>query len=149
MKLIIPFIFLVTSLYAQNDWVRWEKVKPKYTNFFSEDSTTIIQSSSSNHNFLYNAKIVYKFFISDLDGDNCAFHPTCSQFFVEASLNSNILQGTLMFADRFTRDLNLLKGLAHYPHQPNGKLYDPSHNYLLKVKKIELFPFNQTSSINK
>ncbi|MFZ0454481.1 MAG: membrane protein insertion efficiency factor YidD [Ignavibacteriaceae bacterium] len=79
----------------------------------------------------------YWFFVSDVDGDNCSFSPTCSSFFILAVKKSNILQGTLMFADRFTRDLNLFK-LNHYPRVEDGHFYDPVSLYTLNKKNIKI-----------
>ena len=82
---------------------------------------------------------LYWFFISDVDGDNCSFNPTCSSFFVLAVEKTNILQGTLMFADRFTRDLNLFKP-GNYPHVQDGHFYDPVMLYTLKKSDIKIIP---------
>jgi len=79
----------------------------------------------------------YWFFISDVDGDNCSFDPTCSSFFVLAVKKTNLMQGTLMFADRFTRDLNLFK-LNHYPRVEDGHFYDPVLLYTLNKADINI-----------
>ncbi|MBU0475828.1 MAG: membrane protein insertion efficiency factor YidD [Bacteroidetes bacterium] len=78
----------------------------------------------------------YSFLISDLDGDNCPFYPTCSSFFVQSVNETNIIKGTLMFADRFTRDSNIFKSRSHYPKHISGKLFDPIQNYLLTDSTI-------------
>ena len=80
---------------------------------------------------------IYYFFISDLDGDNCPFYPTCSAFFIQSIKETDLFIGGLMFADRFTRDLNLLKGINHYPIKKSGKFFDPPYNYTLNSQKIK------------
>ncbi len=82
----------------------------------------------------------YSFFISDHDGDNCPFYPTCSEFFVQAVRETNFFQGFFMFADRFTRDTNLLKGMKHYPLHVSERFYDPVCNYKLEFGEIKYFP---------
>ena len=47
-----------------------------------------------------------------------------------------------MFADRFTRDLNLFKK-GHYPLYKTGKFYDPVTNYKLLSNEIKVIPSNQ------
>ncbi len=81
----------------------------------------------------------YWFFISDVDGDNCSFSPTCSSFLIRAVKRTNIVQGSLMFADRFTRDLNIFK-LYHYPRVKDGHFYDPVSLYTLDEESIKIIP---------
>jgi putative component of membrane protein insertase Oxa1/YidC/SpoIIIJ protein YidD len=78
----------------------------------------------------------YWFFISGVDGDNCPFQPSCSSFFVESVKETNLIQGILMFADRFTRDINFYKREEHYPRAGNGRYFDPASLYTLKKEKI-------------
>ena len=132
-SLFIIFVFLI-NVTAQTDWVRWEKAKVDYSiNLGGKDKSDQGDSSSSSLTIL---KDGYSFFISDLDGDNCPFYPTCSSFFVESVSETNIVKGTLMFADRFTRDSNLFKTHEHYPIHISGKFYDPTFNYLLQDSSI-------------
>jgi putative component of membrane protein insertase Oxa1/YidC/SpoIIIJ protein YidD len=82
----------------------------------------------------------YWFFISDVDGDNCPFRPTCSSFFLQSVNETNIFQASLMFFDRFTRDINIEKGHNHYPRQRAGYYYDPAQNYTLNQGRIKYLP---------
>jgi len=127
---ILVFIFLFANIViAQTDWNRWQKAEVNYS--------TDVKGNKENHNHesssssLSILKDGYSFLISDLDGDNCPFYPTCSTFFVESVSETNFIKGTLMFADRFTRDSNLFKTREHYPTHISGRLFDPIANYLL------------------
>ena len=81
----------------------------------------------------------YWFFISDVDGDNCAFEPSCSAFFSDAIDETNIFQATVMFSDRLTRDLNPGKS-NNYPREKSGHYFDPPDNYTLEQGKIHYLP---------
>jgi hypothetical protein len=151
MKYIIFFSFIfVTQLFPQDykhnkepdstDWQKWGKADYSYE--------IPGQSASGKRNYSlsgekFGGKVlksfadVYWFFISDVDGDNCSFSPTCSSFFILAVKKTNIFQGTLMFADRFTRDLNLFK-LNHYPRVRDGHFYDPVSLYTLNEEDIKI-----------
>jgi putative component of membrane protein insertase Oxa1/YidC/SpoIIIJ protein YidD len=82
----------------------------------------------------------YWFFISDVDGDNCPFRPSCSAFLLQSVEKTNIAQGMLMFFDRFTRDMNVYKGHDHYPRVTSGYFYDPPQIYTLNQNKIKYLP---------
>ena len=138
------FIILLSSspIYCQSDWQRWgakeisyelPQIEKKNYSFNKAGFTSSVMSTFQN---------TYYFLISDLDGDNCPFHPTCSNFFAESVKETNIFQGALMFADRFTRDLNLFKK-GHYPLYKTGKFYDPVTNYKLSSNEIKVIPSNQ------
>jgi putative component of membrane protein insertase Oxa1/YidC/SpoIIIJ protein YidD len=134
MKFCIVILFFFTvHIFAQTDWAKWEK---KDYNFQIHENNSGTVDTSSGSSILSVAKKTYSSLISDLDGDNCPFYPTCSSFFVESVNRTNILKGTLMFADRFTRDSNLFKSREHYPNHIHGKLYDPVENYLLTDSTI-------------
>ena len=138
MKIILIILLLDVSIFAQSDWKKWEakSVSFELSSFekknYSIDSTNL---STTVLSFLRNG---YYFFISDLDGDNCPFHPSCSRFFIEAVKETNLFQGLLMFADRFTRDINFLRSVSNYSIQSNGKLLDPAFNYTLNIHKITI-----------
>ncbi len=127
---VIALIILITSnfIYSQSDWERWGKVDICYSPYAHSINEHTAEKEAS---ILAVLKDGYSFFISNLDGDNCPFYPTCSSFFVESVSETNILKGTLMFADRFTRDSNLFKTSKHYATHVSGRLYDPIKNYLL------------------
>ena len=135
MKIVVFIIIIIPNLiFAQTDWKRWEKTDVDYsTDSKRLDGNDNHKKSSSTLSIL---KDGYSFLISDLDGDNCPFYPTCSTFYVESVSHTNIIKGTLMFADRFTRDSNLFKTSEHYATHISGRLYDPIKNYLLTDSTI-------------
>jgi putative component of membrane protein insertase Oxa1/YidC/SpoIIIJ protein YidD len=127
---------------AQTDWQRWGKAIFSYQ----------IPNSNNGRDYSFEGKNVgdvllkttvdaYWFFISDEDGDNCSFRPTCSSFFVKSVEETNIFQGILMFSDRLTRDTDLLK-LGSYPRVKDGHFYDPPILYQLNERKIKYIPPN-------
>lgn len=130
--LLFPYL-----IFSQTDWVKWEAKQISY-----EQRRAVIPSSSANGlgtKLASGLQKVYKFFISDLDGDNCPFYPSCSTFFVESVNEAGLIKGSLMFADRFIRDLNFFKGSNDYPEHISGKYYDPAYNYTLISQKIKYF----------
>ncbi len=134
MRIVVLILILSSLGFAQTDWKRWQKVDVSYSIKSNElEESHDHKKSSSTLSIL---KDGYSFFISDLDGDNCPFYPTCSSFFVESVRETNIIKGTLMFADRFTRDSNLFKTREHYATHISGKFYDPIKNYLLTDSTI-------------
>lgn len=137
MKLFI-FIFIYVSIYAQTDLTRWEKQKPNYTKSVFKVNEESVTKNDVFTFLVKNSQKVYKAVISDVDGENCPFYPSCSKFFVEAVSTGGIIKGSLMFFDRFTRDLNIFRERKDYYELPNGKLFDPVDNYLLKPDKFKL-----------
>lgn len=128
--------------FSQTDWIKWEKADYDYrkpNNFRHRDYSFDNDSSASGYVVKATANI-YWYFISDLDGDNCPFRPSCSAFFVESSKQTNVFQGTLMFFDRFTRDFNIYKRQEHYPRVSDGYYYDPVSLYTLDESKIYYIP---------
>lgn len=138
------FIILLSSspIYCQSDWQRWGAKEVSYELRQVEKKDYTLDKSGIINSTMSLFKNTYYFLISDLDGDNCPFHPTCSNFFVQSVKETNIFKGALMFADRFTRDLNLFKK-GHYSFYKNGKYYDPVENYKLSSNEIKVFPSNQ------
>jgi uncharacterized protein len=47
--------------------------------------------------------LVYKSYISSQDGQRCGFHPTCSEYGLEAVKKMGILRGMVSTFDRLTR----------------------------------------------
>lgn len=125
--------------------LKWGKAEIRYEkpnefrhrdySFESESVSGFVAKSTAN---------AYWYFVSDLDGDNCPYSPSCSAFFVQASKETNIVQGTLMFFDRFTRDYNIYKRHEHYPRVKNGHYYDPVSLYTLDEEKINYIPPSTT-----
>ena len=134
---ILISVLFASQMCAQTDWVRWNAQPVYYELSKSHHHQYAIDNSNFGMTLISFGRNMYYFFISDLDGDNCPFNPTCSQFFVQSIKETNIFEGSLMFADRFTRDLNFIKGKDHYQMLPNGKLFDPVYNYTLNSKKIK------------
>lgn len=139
--LILFFTFLSSELlFSQTDLSRWEKKEISYQ----------IPIENNKRDFSFDGKTPgeiavktiinsYWFFISEVDGANCPFYPSCSAFFAEAVKETNILQGTLMFFDRFTRDANFFKRNENYPLSKYG-YFDPSVLYQLNKEKIVYIP---------
>ncbi len=144
MKFIFAFFFIPTLLLnAQTDWEKWKKAEFDYKLSDPTRSREYSFESDNVGDFLTKSFInTYWFFISDVDGDNCPFRPTCSSFFVDAVKETNVLQGSLMFFDRFTRDLNIFKK-GNYPRVLSGRYYDPANLYTLSEEKILYIPANE------
>jgi uncharacterized protein len=74
---------------------------------------------------------VYQRFISPVGGDDrCGFRPSCSRFGHQAIRAQGPVMGILMTGDRLIR-CNIFKRPG-YTRLPNGKLYDPLSNNLLR-----------------
>lgn len=133
LKTLIIFILCGSSILAQTDWERWEAKDISYE--MNVDKHSHINENSPS--FILSAlKGTYSFFISDLDGDNCPYSPTCSSFFIQSVQRTNIIKGSLMFADRFMRDSNLFKSREQYKTIVRNHLFDPVDNYLLKTETV-------------
>lgn len=138
--IIFSFLFVVSS-FAQTDWQRWEKSEPNYLkDSFHSERDYSYRFSSLSYIVLKSLVNAYWILISDVDGDNCPFHPSCSSFLVESVRETNLIQGTLMFFDRFTRDSNPVGRDEHYPIYKNYRFYDPPEIYTLKKDKISFIP---------
>ncbi len=143
MRFIMLFFFVVSSLFAQPEWHRWEAKKINYELPVNSDDKSFSGETELSVKIFSAVKEFYSFVISDLDGDNCPFYPSCSQFFVESIKETNIFQGAVMFSDRFTRDINFFKNIHQYSLHSSGKLFDPvenhtmlPHKYIYKQKNI-------------
>ena len=137
MKTLLMLILFTAYCFAQTDWQHWDAKSVSYELHSAEKKDYSVDSSSSSNSFLSILRNGYYFLISDLDGDNCPFNPSCSRFFVDAVKETNLFQGILMFADRFTRDLNFLRSHSQYQLKKNGKFFDPAYNYTLNLQKIK------------
>jgi putative component of membrane protein insertase Oxa1/YidC/SpoIIIJ protein YidD len=140
--LFISFLLMPLSMFCQTDWVKWEKAEYDYRkpNDFRHRDYSYDNDSTASQYVVKTGANAYWYFVSDLDGDNCPFRPSCSAFFVESSKQTNIFQGTLMFFDRFTRDLNIYKRHEHYPRVRDGFFYDPVSLYTLDESKVNYIP---------
>lgn len=137
-KFLAVFIFTAHLIYGQTDWVKWEAKQNSYEITGGTKIKIVPSAYDAGSKIISAARTIYKTFFSELDGDNCPYHPSCSQFYVDAVKETNLIKGTLMFTDRFTRDINFFKGLNHYPVDNSGKFYDPAYNYSLDAAKINL-----------
>ena len=141
-KYFFLFLFVVQiAIYSQTDWVRWDKSDPSYTmkNDYQEREYDLSIQSPSD---VIVKPIInsYWFFVSDVDGANCPFHPSCSSFLVESFKQTNPLQGVVMFFDRFTRDTNVFGRNEHYPRYGKNHFYDPVTLYTLDEEQIKFIP---------
>ncbi len=139
--LIFSFVIFQFVSYAQTDWQKWGKKNISYQiqdNLLKRDFN--FDSGNPVNLTLKSLADAYWFLISDVDGDNCAFRPTCSSFFLESVKETNIVQGTLMFFDRFTRDMDIFTRSGFYPGTPDNHLYDPPENYRLQPGLIKYIP---------
>jgi putative component of membrane protein insertase Oxa1/YidC/SpoIIIJ protein YidD len=138
MRFALILLIIPTLAFAQSDWTRWKAVKPSYKMSFGKNKEVEKSDGSFAEDVLIGARKIYAFFISDLDGDNCPFYPSCSHFFIRAVKATGLIQGLLMFADRFTRDTNIFKSLTQYPSKVAGRLYDPIFLYKLDESEINI-----------
>lgn len=142
-KFWILFLCLIFTeiLPSQTDWVRWEKFNPSYQ-IPDKNIEREIDFEISTISDLITKPIIftYRFFISDVDGANCPFQPSCSHFFLDAVEETNLVQGTVMFFDRFTRDTNVFDRHEQYPIFDLNHYYDPANLYKLQLSEIKIFP---------
>ena len=141
-KYFFLFLFVVQiAIYSQTDWVRWDKSDPSYTmkNDYQEREYDLSIQSPSD---VIVKPIInsYWFLVSDVDGANCPFHPSCSSFLVQSLKETNPLQGVVMFFDRFTRDTNVFGRNEHYPRYGKNHFYDPVTLYTLDEEQINFIP---------
>ena len=141
MKLLVFFLLLSMIVSAQTDLHSWGKADISYQMKSPDNGRNyIIEPGSAGDVFVSYLTNVYWIFISDVDGDNCAFSPTCSSFFAESVRETNLFQGILMFSDRLVRDTNFIDRQLKYPFAINGRLYDIPANYKLVSKDIKYIP---------
>jgi len=135
----LPFIILIQIIFhlqlsAQTDWVRWNKsenyfIKNEQIEFHYHNFSDSIVSLNTNK--LNIAALLVKFYkrtISDFDGDNCRFHPSCSEFFAQTNKITNPLISVFLFFDRLTRDTNIFSEGRY--KIINNKFYDPPEDYI-------------------
>ena len=134
-KFLLIFLF-AGLIYAQTETVKWNKTETDYSLETPAGKDYNIDRTGVSSFIFSSLQTSYYFLISEYDGDNCPFHPSCSHFFVDAVKETNIVQGALMFADRFTRDINFFKGFNSYPVDETGRFYDPACNYTLNYNDI-------------
>lgn len=78
---------------------------------------------------------LYKKLISPYLGTRCNFYPSCSEFGSQAYKKYGFLIGTLMTADRLSRDHCFIRP-REYSRDEEGHYLDPvENNYIFKKKK--------------
>ena len=141
-KYFLLFVFISQlAIYSQTDWVKWEKSDPTYQlkdDYLEREYDLSIESASDV--IVKPVTNAYWFFISDVDGANCPFQPSCSSFLVQSVKKTNIFQGVVMFFDRFTRDTNIFGRHEHYPRYGKHHFYDPVSLYTLEEEGINYIP---------
>ena len=135
--ILVAFFLSCPFLLAQDEWGKWGEAEISYE--LPQISKRLASPGASVFTGMQKA---YRFLISDLDGDNCPYHPSCSSFLVESIKETNIIQGMIMFSDRFVRDLNVFKS-GLYPVHKSGHYYDPPKNYSLNFNRVEYIPKNK------
>lgn len=141
LKLLLIFILVSSAAYCQVESLKWQKADVSYEKQIQHNKRNYSFESENAGEFLTKSLTnAYWFFISDVDGDNCPFRPTCSAFLLQSAKETNIFQASLMFFDRFTRDMNIAKGHDHYPRVSAGYYYDPPQNYTLNQGRIKYLP---------
>jgi len=141
-KYLLSILFISqVAIYSQTDWVRWEKSDLTYqlkNNYLEREYDLSIESVSD---VIVKPVInAYWFFVSDVDGANCPFQPSCSSFLVQSIKETNVFQGVVMFFDRFTRDTNIFGRHEHYPRYGKNHFYDPVSFYTLEEENINYIP---------
>lgn len=135
------------SIYSQVEYEKWNK---KEISYLKNDLFEKRKISFSNQNivnvFTKSIINIYWIFISDVDGDNCSFQPSCSSFFVEALSKTNFFEATLLFADRFTRDSNIFDKNKKYTLTKFNKLYDPINIYINFNSSHKIYSNNNSLS---
>ncbi|MBU2586238.1 MAG: membrane protein insertion efficiency factor YidD [Bacteroidetes bacterium] len=109
---------------------RWEKVPVQYSISIADEKPKFdLKFKTAEDYVLKPALNLYRIFISDADGANCPFDPSCSHFFLDAVNKTNFLEGLLLFSDRFQRDANLFNR-TEYSLSQNRRLSDPVERYI-------------------
>jgi len=140
LKSLLFILLLTTSAFCQVENLKWQRANLSYEKPSKQTQRDYSFEADHAGEFLKKSFVnAYWFFISDVDGNNCPFQPSCSYFFIEASHETNIFQASLIFSDRLTRDLNFSKQ-NHYPRVKNGHYYDPPQNYTLNQRRIIYLP---------
>lgn len=147
-KLIVLILCSALNLFSQTESVKWGKADISYAKKIESQRRDYSISTESISQLVLKPFIsAYWFFISDLDGDNCPFRPSCSKFLIEAIEVTNLPQGILMFFDRFTRDMNIFDRPDKYPRFDDFHYYDPVTLYTLDEQKINYIPpFTRTNT---
>lgn len=128
-KYFLIIIFITIPILSQTETHHWKTSGPDFRIKVSLEKDYNLYTENISTTLVSAAQIAYYKIFSDYDGDNCPFYPSCSSFFVQAVEQTNLIKGSLMFADRFTRDLNLFKVFNNYPLHSTRKFSDPIYKY--------------------
>lgn len=136
MNILLLIIFSLNIFaFSQIEKEKWGKNEISYIQVNENIKKEYFFSGDTPFEFFINTSVsAYRIFFSNLDGENCPFHPSCSYFLIESVKNTNIFQGVLMFMDRFTRDLNFIERNKKYTRHRSGKFNDPVSFYTLSNK---------------
>ena len=145
-NILFSLLFISITATAQKEYTKWKAIDVSYELGEIQKKKYDWETGALDEIIMSGLKNIYYFTISDLDGDNCPFYPSCSNFFVSAVKQTNIFQGALMFADRFTRDTNLFKSFNQYPYLKHGKLFDPVEIYTLRKNIKVHLPQNSSNN---
>ena len=91
---------------------------PKYSNESSKPKNEIEFLMASGFN-------IYKGFFSSQDNPSCIFHPSCSEFSVQALQQKGLLLGTLYTFDRLSRCHRFIKPDQYVFEPSKQRFYDP------------------------
>jgi uncharacterized protein len=72
---------------------------------------------------------MYQRYIATQDLPACSFHPSCSQFGVEAITRYGFPRGVLLTADRLMRDNGMRMAHRYRLHEASGRYLDPVSHY--------------------
>lgn len=137
-KFLLTLLCFSSLSIAQIETHKWEAKRVDYLLQTDERKLTSVQTNNVSTFFVSSTQVIYHKLFSEYDGDNCPFYPSCSTFFVHAVDSSNVIIGSLLFADRFTRDLNFFKGFESYPIHKSGKFHDSVEKYISITHKTQL-----------
>lgn len=91
---------------------------PRYSNKSSKPKNELEFIMASGFN-------VYKAFFSSQDNPSCVFHPSCSEYSVQALQQKGLLLGTLYTFDRLSRCHRLVKSGQYVFDPSKQRFYDP------------------------
>ncbi len=139
---LILFLFSFCTLYSQ-ETSRWGAAAKPYPSLPVNHKGPITFDIDDPASLPVDAFIfIYRHGISEHDGDNCPFHPSCSSFLLDAVKSEGLITGGLMFWDRFTRDVNIYNRKDKYTIHSSGRFYDPPFYYSSSrnIYNYESFP---------
>lgn len=100
------------------------KQAPTKSNTFETIKRNKVTNDSEIEYILYALFYTYKTFLSSQDMNSCNFHPSCSEYGLQAISKKGIIKGGVMTLDRMTR-CHPLK-LSDYEYSPaHNKFKDP------------------------